>query len=113
MFEGFKSTCCRLFGNIANLDSIAQFLMIVSSVKYKGNYNYDQFIKIKGDLVSHVLRNFTNKSMEEIFKIEELQFAIKYLAENHKERMLKFAGNMQTLDYQRYSEVLDSWMLKF
>ena len=113
MFQGFKNTCYRLFGNIPNLHSIAQFLMIVCSVKYKGNFQYDESIKVKGDLVVLMMRKYTNKSFEKIFKIEELEYVVKYLVENHKERVFKFTRHMQALDYQTYSKVLDSWIFKF
>ena len=113
MFEGFKSTCCRLFGSIPNLDSIAQFLMIICSVKYKGNFTYEKSIKAKADIVVQAIRKFTNKSIDRIFKIEELEFVVKYLVDNHKERIFKFTSHMQASDYQTYSEVLDSWIFRF
>ena len=113
IFEGFRSTCCRLFGNIPNLDSIAQFLMIICSVKHKGSFTYDESIKAKGDLVLQVMHKYSNKSFEKIFKIEELEYVVKYLVENHKERIFKFTRHMQALDYQTYSKVLDSWIFKF
>ena len=113
MLQGFKNTCYRLFGNIPNLDSISQFLMTVCSVRQKGNFTYDESIKAKGDLVLEVMRKYSNKSFEKLFTIEELEFVVKYLVDNHKERVFKFTRHMQTLDYQTYSKVLDSWILKF
>ena len=87
--------------------------MIICSVKYKGNFAYEKSIKAKADIVVQAIRKFTNKSIDKIFKIEELEFVVKYLVDNHKERIFKFTSHMQALDYQTYSEVLDSWIFRF
>ena len=113
MLEGFRNTCYRLFGDLPNLDLIAQFLKIVCSVKHKGKFAYDELIKAKGDLVVKVMRNYSHSLIDKIFEIEELKFIVKYLAENHKERIFTFTRHIQTLDYNAYSKVLDLWMLKF
>ena len=87
--------------------------MTVCSVRQKGNFAYDESIKAKGDLVLEVMRKYSNKSFEKLFTFKELEFVVKYLVENHKERVFKFTRHMQTLNYQTYSKVLDSWILKF
>ena len=113
ILEGFRKTCHRLFGDLPNLDLIAQFLKIFWGIKHKSEFAYDESIKSKGDLVVKVMHKYSHSLIEKIFQIEELKFIVKHLVENHKERIFTFTRHLKTLDHNSYSKVLDLWMLKF
>ena len=59
------------------------------------------------------MNKYSHSLIEKIFEIEELKFIVKYLVENHEERIFTFTRHIKTPDYNSYSKVLDLWMLKF
>ena len=113
MFNGFKTTCYRLFGDIPNLDIIAQFLMIICGVKYKGKYPYDASIKEKAELVVKLVQEYSNLKFQRLFELQELGFLIKYLHDNHNDRLFKFTQHMQSFNDQVFAKTIESWIFKF
>ena len=114
IFKGFKKTRNRLFGdNFQNDDTITQFVMIISSVKCKGKYSYDEEIKAKGELVARQMQDYSYGTFQKIFEIKEFEFIVKYLLENHYDRIFKFTSHMRKIDRQGYLEEFQKWMSNF
>ena len=89
ILNGFKDTCRRLFGDIANLNQISQFLMIISSIHSMNKYPFDKKILAKGEKVSAIMYKYSYTKFQRLFAIEEFEFVFKYIYNNHRERIFK------------------------
>ena len=87
--------------------------MYISSIRPKGPYPYDAKVKSKGELIIKQMYHYSTQLFEDLFKIRELEFLVKYMAYNHKDKLLQFTGHMQKVNYEVYSKALDSWIAKF
>ena len=85
VFDGFLKTCKRLFGDIPNITQMAQLIMIISCVKPRNKYSYDQTIKQKGELIIKAMQDYTLSSFNKLFEIEEFGFIIRFIFQNHLE----------------------------
>ena len=113
IFQGFKKTCNRLFGDTINTNIITQFVMIICCIKYKGEYLYNAQIKTKGDLLIKQMQDYSHRTFPKVFEIREFEFIVKYLLENHYNRMFKFTSHMQKIDRQAYQEEIQKWISNF
>ena len=59
------------------------------------------------------MMNHRNNKFQKVFKIQELEFVIKFILENHRDRLFTFTGHMQKTNYEIYSKVIDSWLKEF
>ena len=101
-----------MFGDIPNLAKITQFLMVITSVKPINEFQYDPCIQNKGELVLQVMHNFSYQRLQKVLKIDELEFIIKYLLDNHKDKIFELTSGMKT-NIQGYLEVIESWKTRF
>ena len=112
LVECFKTTCQRLLGDIPNIESVSQFLMVISWFK-PGDRYLDDAIKFKGELVLQVMNRYSRENFKKIFEIEELGILIKYLANNHQEELLQSTSQNKIRNTKVYAKALDDWMKKF
>ena len=110
--ECFKTTCERLLGSIPNIESVSQFLMVISCFKPGDKYPNDS-VKFKGELLIEVMNRYSRENFKKIFEIEELGILIKYLVDNHQEKLLQFTSQNKIRDTKVYMKALDNWMKKF
>ena len=54
------------------------------------------------------IQKYQRKLFPSLFEIKELEFVVKFLFNNHKDRLLKFTGHMTKENYEIYSKALDS-----
>ena len=73
VMAGFVKTCNRLLPNIPNIDSMAQFWMILSGIKPSDTYPYEKSIQAKADRVVNTMYLYLAKNFEDIFEIKELK----------------------------------------
>ena len=59
------------------------------------------------------IQKYQRKLFPSLFEIKELEFVVKFLFNNHKDRLLKFTEHMTKENYEFYSKALDSWIVKF
>ena len=85
VFDGFLKTCKRLFGDLPNFTQMAQLIMIISCVKPRNKYSYDQTIEQKGELITQAMQVYTVSNFNKLFEIEEFGFIIKFIVQNHLE----------------------------
>ena len=71
VFKGFLKTCKRLFGDKNNLVQITQLVMIISFVKPRDEYPYDEAIKQKGEIITETMRVYLVSMFHKLFQIEE------------------------------------------
>ena len=57
--------------------------------------------------------NHTGNMFKKVFQIKELEFVIKFLLDNHRDRLFSFTSHSQKTNYEVYSKVIDSWMKEF
>ena len=113
IFNGFIKTCRRIFGEIPNLNEIAEFLMIVSSIKPMNSYPFTKSIQTKADLVNSVMYKFSRKMLSKIFKFKELGISFKYVYENHPEFLSKSFENKDNEDKELCTQILNELMEQF
>ena len=113
ILKGFIKTCSRLFGDIPGLNEIAQFLMIISSVKSTSAYKFSKEIQKKASIVNSVMHKYSYKKWKKIFEIRELGFAFKYVYENHPDYLSQAYKNKDNEIKEKCGETLEHWMMKF
>ena len=71
VFDGFFKTCKRLFGDIPNITQMTQFIMIISCVKPRDEYPYDETLREKGKLIVETMRAYLVPKFHSLFQIDE------------------------------------------
>ena len=59
------------------------------------------------------MMKYSGGVFEKIFYLKELEFVVKFLLNNHRERLFKFTGHMQKTNFDIYSKVADMWIKEF
>ena len=113
---GFVKTCNRLFKDLANIDSISQFAMIISGIKPLDTYLFEESVKANGDLVVKLMYDYSVSKFKKIFQINELKEIVRYILKNHPDDMHK-PNSSKNQAYQAnqesYAKMIDHWMAKF
>ena len=110
---GFVKTCNRLLPNIPNIDSMAQFWMILSGIKPSDTYPYEKSIQAKADRVVNTMYLYLAKNFEDIFEIKELEIIFKCVVENSPEEMyIPCRANYQSKK-EAFVSMIDKWMARF
>ena len=113
ILSGFKTTCQRLFGDIPNLDMIAQFIMILSSIKPMNKYPHNKRIKVKAEKVSTVMYKYSSVKFHQLFEIQEFEFVFRYIYDNHRDRIFKLCTKKEVENKEPYNQMLDTWIARF
>ena len=113
IFNGFKKTSRRLFGDISNLNYIAQFIMIMSSVKAMNTYPFDQRVLAKAEQINNAMYKYSYTKFKKIFEIEEFEFIFRHILVNHRDRIFKLCTNKEIENKEVYNQMLEKWIEKF
>ena len=113
VFNGFKTTCKRLFGDIPNLNEISQFLMILSAIKSMNQYPYKKKILEKGEEMNLVMHKYSYSRLQKVFEIQEFEFVFRYIYDNHYNRISTIWGNKDDKAGEVYIQMLNTWIAKF
>ena len=113
IFDGFKSTCLRLFGDIPNLNKITQFIMILSSFKSTNTYPFDDKIVAKVEQVNTAMYKYSYTKLQKVFRIKEFEFVFRHIFENHRDRIFKLWNKKEIQNKEIYNKMLDIWLAKF
>ena len=116
ILAGFTKTWNRLFKDAANIDSIAQFAMILTGIKPLDTYQFEESVKIDGDLVVKMMYDYSISKFEQVFQIDELKAIFGYVLKNHPEDIYR-PNSSKNKTYQAnqdsYATMIDHWMAKF
>ena len=113
ILAGFVKTWNRLLPNIPNIDSIAQFAMILSGIRSSDTYPHEESLKNKADHVVHVIYHYTASQFEQIFKIKELEVIVKFIFENSPEDLYKPHRDKYQTKKELCVRTINAWMGKF
>ena len=114
ILSGFVKTWNRLLpNNIPDIDSFAQFVMIISWIKSRGTYPYEESIKAKGDIVAKMMQEYKYREFEHIFKIKELKTIFVLVLQNSPEDMYNSCKDKNQARKDQCIMMIDQWMTKF
>ena len=99
--------------NIPNIDSIAQFAMILSGVTPSDTYPHEESLKAKADHVVKVMYHYVSSHFEQIFKIKELEVIVKFIIENSPEDLYKPSRDKYQVKKEACVSMIDKWTNKF
>ena len=116
ILAGFTKTWNRLFKDVDNVDSIAQFAMILTGIKPLDTYQFEQSLKANGDLVVKMMYEYSILKFEQVFQIDELKAIFGHVLKNHPEDIYR-PNSSKNQSYQRnqdaYIKMIDYWKAKF
>ena len=113
IFNGFKKTCLRLFGDIPNLSQIAQFIMILSGIKPMNKYPYNKRIMTSAEQVCTVMYKYTAIKFHKLFEIQEFESIFRCIYDNHRDRIFKLCTKEEIENKEPYNQMLDTWIARF
>ena len=113
ILAGFVKTWSRLLPNIPNIDSIAQFAMILSGITPSDTYPHEESLKAKADHVAKVMYCFVSSHFEQIFKIKELEVIVKFIIENSPEDLYKPSRDKYPAKKEACVLMINTWIAKF
>ena len=105
-----------MFKDAANIDSIAQFAMILSGIKPLDTYQFEELVKISGDLVVKMMYDYSISKFDQVFQIDELKVIFEYVLKNHPEDIYR-PNSSKNKTYQAnqdsYATMIGHWKAKF
>ena len=113
ILAGFVKTWSRLLPNIPNIDSIAQFAMILSGITPSDTYPHEEIIKNKADHVVKMMYHYVSSHFEQIFKIKELEVIVKCIIQNSLEDFYKPCSAKHQVKKEACVLMIDKWTTKF
>ena len=105
-----------MFKDAANIDSIAQFAMIFTGIKPLDTYQFEESVKIDGDLVVKMMYEFSISKFDKVFQIDEFKAIFGYVLKNHPEdiyRPISSKNQSHLKNQESYAKMIDYWMAKF
>ena len=87
--------------------------MIISSIKPNNTYPFNKIILAKGKQFNDATHKYSYHKLQNIFKIEELEFLFRFLYENHHDEIFKLSTNKEVEHKHAYYETLDFWIAMF